>query len=143
MMKRYAATALLFTLWGTSLMAAVTEIKTMNDYKELCARDKPFVLMFYAPWCGACNGMKEPYDQVSAGTQDVIMAKVSVDNPELKSLKEAFCITAVPTLITRQSGMMSKEDLNTLIKGHIRQPIPQKVTPQPTKAQPTTKKTTT
>ena len=52
MMKRYALlTSFLHPSWGSCLMAAVMELKTMNDYKELCAQDKPFVLMFYAPWC--------------------------------------------------------------------------------------------
>lgn len=140
MMKRYAALTLLCISWGSCLLAAVIELKTMKDYKELCAQDKPFVLMFYAPWCSACKGMKEPYDQVSQETADVIMAKVSIENAELKSLKEAFCVTSIPTFITRQSGMMGKQSLSSLVKGHIRQPIPPKVAPQAAPAKAETKK---
>lgn len=105
------------------------EITSMKDYKELCTQDKPFVLMFYAPWCGACSGMKEPFNEVATQVQDIILAKVNIDNTETKSLKEAFCVTAVPTFITRQTGAMSKDALASMVNGHRRLPI--KPIPEP------------
>lgn len=140
MYKKYAVLALLLASRGSCLRAAVIELKTMKDYKELCTQNKPFVLMFYAPWCSACSGMKEPYNQVSGEIQDVLLAKVNIETAELKSLIEAFCVTSVPTFVTRQSGMMSKDALTTLVKGHIRQPLPQKSAAPGTSAKPEAKK---
>ncbi len=142
MYKHYAVLALLLASMESCLRAAVIELKTMKDYKELCTQNKPFVLMFYAPWCSACSGMKEPYNQVSGEIQDVLLAKVNIETAELKSLIEAFCVTSVPTFVTRQSGMMSKDALTTLVKGHIRQPLPQKSPAQGASAKPEAKKAT-
>ncbi len=122
------------------LLGTAIEIKTMADYKALCAQDKPVVLMFYAPWCGACTSMKEPYNEVSTGSKDVILAKVSIDNAETKSLKDAFCVTAVPTFITRQTGTMSKEALSNMVKGHSRQPLTPKAPAKEVPSNPSAKK---
>jgi thioredoxin-like negative regulator of GroEL len=103
--------------------ATALDINTMDDYKNLCAQDKPFVLMFYAPWCGACKDMKKPFDEISINHgQEIILAKVNIENTGTKRLKELFCITAIPTFICKESGMMSKEALSGMVKGHIRQP---------------------
>lgn len=132
-------TTLLFLLISCAgiMSATALEIKTMEDYKKLCAQDKPFVLMFYAPWCGACQGMKQPFDEVSgANAQEIILAKVNIENAGTNSLKEAFCITSIPTFMCRQAGMMSKEALSDMVKGHIRRPAVLKALPKDANAKP-------
>lgn len=99
--------------------APVLEITSMKDYKELCQQNKPIVIMFYAPWCGACTSMKEPFNEVASRGEEDILVKVNIDNPETKSLKDALGISAVPTFVTRQTGAMQKEALSAMVNGHI------------------------
>jgi len=114
--------ALLWNTFGGSLQAA-KDLKTMAEYKEACAQKKPLVLFFYAPWCGACKGMKEPYDKVAKDSPDVHMVKINIENKEFKGLMKAFCITSIPTIITRQTGMMKLDQLEKMVAGHKRTPL--------------------
>lgn len=123
----------LSSLKAHAKVAEALEITTMDDYKALCRQEKPFVLMFYAPWCGACQSMKQPYIELAISeAPHITLAKVNVDNPATKSLKDVFCITAFPTFITRQTGSMSTQDLTSLVKSvsHVEPTKAQAPTPQ-------------
>jgi len=126
MIQRLAALTLIGTLlwnsFGGSLQAA-KELTTMKEYKEACAQKKPLVLFFYTPWCSACKGMKDPYDKIAKDSPDVHMVKINIENKEFKGLMKAFCITSIPTIITRQTGMMKLEQLEKMVAGHIRTPL--------------------
>ncbi len=114
--------ALLLNTFGGSLQAA-QELKTRAEYKEACAQKKPLEIFFYAPWCGACKGMKEPYDKIAKDSPDTLMVKINIENKEFKGLMEAFCITSIPTIITRQTGMMKLEQLERMVAGHKKTPL--------------------
>jgi len=117
----------LWTTFGGSLEAGATELTSLVDYKKVCQQKKPLVILFYADWCGACKVMKEPYDKVADATSDVVMVKVNIANKNLKILQEALCVSTIPTIVTRQSGAMTEEQLMNMVTGHIRQPAqPQK-----------------
>jgi thiol-disulfide isomerase/thioredoxin len=116
-------------------MTEALEIMTMEDYKALCRQDKPFILMFYAPWCGACQSMKQSYNEIAAAeAHHITLAKVNVDNPATKSLKDAHCISAFPTFVTRQIGSMSTQNLASLVKSVS--PVEPAKTSMPTQAPP-------
>ncbi len=106
---------LLWSAFGGSLKAKTLEITTIKEFEKACSQEKPLILFFYAPWCGACKGMKEPYDNIAKDRKDVVMAKISVENKKLKGLFDAFNITVIPTIITRQTGMLSQEQLETMV----------------------------
>ena len=58
---------------------------------------------FWAPWCSYCNVLGSVLEQtVSALPEDVIIAKINVDNnPELSA---EYNITTLPTLILFKDG---------------------------------------
>ena len=96
-----------------------------NSFQELI-KSHPLVLVdFSAEWCGPCKMLapilKETKDSVG---DKVKILKIDVDkNP---TLAKNFEVMGVPTLILfknghkvwRQSGMIAKHDLVSLINNH-------------------------
>lgn len=130
-MKRYYAALGMILTSMTTFTEPVKELTTMKDYTEICSQRKPVMILFYAPWCPACNALKEPYEKVAAAQSDVIMAKINVENDNLKAVTDAYNITAIPTIVTRQTGMLNEEHLNDIIQSHK---SPQKKAPETPKA---------
>ncbi len=98
----------------------VKEITTMKEYNELSKENRPVVFFFYAPWCGACKGMKSPYDEISHELKDkALMVKINVDNKELKPLVQSLGITAIPTIFIKKVGAQKKEALKKIIEAAI------------------------
>lgn len=131
LLKLFSCLALLTSIG--SLQAAAQELTSLVEYKKLCQQQKPIMILFYADWCGACKAMKEPYDKVADATSEVIMVKVNVKDENLKVLQEALCVTSIPTIVTRQSGALSEDQLINMVSGHVRKPQIKPSPPQPQK----------
>jgi protein disulfide-isomerase A6 len=66
-------------------------------------RTKDVLVEFYAPWCGHCKQLAEPYKQTArafARDDDVVIAKVNVVDTAVdnKDLAKEYGITGFPTL---------------------------------------------
>lgn len=115
-----------FLLLSSSLLQAVSpvkEITTLKEYKEVVAQDKPLVLFFYAPWCAACKGMKDPFDEVAQELKDkALLVKINIENKELKPISESLGITAIPTIFIRKVGRQDKIQLKNTIEAATAKP---------------------
>ena len=131
----------LATAISSSLESAPTdarELTTMRELQEVLASKQPVVIMFYAPWCGACSAMKEPFNKVSAQyKKDAVMVKVNADSDAFKEAVDYFNIEAIPTIITKHVGIMDTEKLTGTVKGLIRQaPLPRPASGKPAQEKP-------
>lgn len=98
------------------LGSAPQEVTTLKQYQQVMAQDKPVVLFFYMPKCGACNKMKEPFSQLTkelAG--QAYLVKINIDNKELAPIAQSYGITAVPTFFIRKVGAQPKDKLKSAI----------------------------
>lgn len=134
-----------------SLLALAKEVTSMQELRAHLSSKQPVGILFYAPWCGACSAMKEPYNRVcELLKKDALLVRVNVEDEKLKEALEQFGIEAVPTLIVKHVGLMDQDQLQTAMRCFIKkatlkpkQPSPQKpaVKPAPKKA-PVAKKPT-
>lgn len=78
--------------------AAPVEIRTVSDLRALSSHGVPYVVDFYADWCGACVAMKPVLDKIEkelAGKMGFY--KVNVDRAE--ALSAELSIRGIPAFI--------------------------------------------
>ena len=81
---------------------AVVEIKE-NEFDEVVLKsDKPVFVDFYATWCGPCKMMSPILEQLSEEKQDVVFAKIDVDDAERLAI--LYGISSIPCMILFKNG---------------------------------------
>lgn len=85
----------------------------------------PFLVDFWAPWCGPCKVMSPIVDELAGELAGIKVGKVNVDeNPEIA---QRYNILSIPTFILFKggqvvdqfSGSMSKEALKARVEKHL------------------------
>jgi thioredoxin 1 len=97
----------------------------MSNFSKIINQDKPVLVDFFAEWCGPCKMMSPILKEVKDSLGEVAsIIKIDVDkNQELAAKLQ---VRGVPTLILykkgkqlwRQSGVVQKNDLISLIQSH-------------------------
>ena len=72
-------------------------------YDELVASGKPFVIDFWAEWCGPCKMVGPIVDEISTEYKDkVVVGKLDVDNNDDTTSK--YGIRNIPTVLFIKDG---------------------------------------
>jgi len=72
-------------------------IKSNKEFNELVKSGKPFVLDFYADWCGPCQVLLPVVEKLSAEYKDQVeILKVNVD--EQRELAAKFKVRSIPSI---------------------------------------------
>ena len=100
---------------------------TDSEFENLVLKsEKPFLLDFWAEWCGPCKMIAPVLEQIAEEKSDVIIiGKINVDENSQTATK--FGIRGIPTLmlftngesIGPQVGALSKNALEQFIEDHI------------------------
>lgn len=97
----------------------------MSSFTEIINQNRPVLVDFFAEWCGPCKMMSPILKEVKAELNDeVSILKIDVDKNQ--NLAAKFQVRGVPTFVLfkegkqvwRQSAMLQKNDLISVIKQH-------------------------
>lgn len=104
-------------------------VKNMEEYNKLVSTLKtPYVLDFYADWCGPCKMLWPIVSKLEAESNGKwTLIKVDVDSEELSELVEKHQISGVPTLafykgaqkIYQKVGFANEAQFKELIDKHF------------------------
>eukprot|EP01013_Petalomonas_cantuscygni_P038251 TRINITY_DN69314_c0_g1_i1.p2 TRINITY_DN69314_c0_g1~~TRINITY_DN69314_c0_g1_i1.p2 ORF type:complete len:472 (+),score=163.50 TRINITY_DN69314_c0_g1_i1:39-1454(+) len=105
--------AVTFALIGAALAAAVVDLTPANFDKVVGGDDADVTLVkFFAPWCGHCKAMKQPYikaaKELKKKNKRIRLAECNVDDH--RALGERFEIQGFPTLKLFRGGDLSNPE---------------------------------
>jgi len=86
-------------------------INSAKQFNDLTKQDKPFVLDFYADWCGPCQSLLPTVEKLAEEYKDTVeILKVNVD--QHSELAQKFNVRSIPALF-----FMKKNQIVDSLKG--------------------------
>jgi len=84
---------------------AVTPITSHEQFKELLASDKLFIIDFWATWCGPCRMIRPVFEKFAEKKEfNEKLEFYSVDVDEQVDIAKEVGIRAMPTFIAFKDG---------------------------------------
>lgn len=110
------------------------DIETMTELRDVLSSKQPTVIMFYAPWCGACKSMKSTLNTIAARFHNQArIVKINVDNEKCKEAIDFFGVEAIPTFVFKNVGVMEEAQLEAALNSFLGREVPKKKEhPRPT-----------
>lgn len=96
----------------------VKELTDTDFHQEVDKSDVPYLVDFWAIWCGPCSMVSPIMEEISLEFDGrVKVGKVNVDN-EIKTANE-YGIQNIPTIIIFKQGKEAERILGAVPKDHI------------------------
>jgi len=86
-----------------------------NNFASTVQGDKPVLVDFWAEWCGPCRMVAPVLDELAADRDDVVIAKLNVDQNQ--ELAAKFNVTSIPSFILFKDGEVADRMMGAMPKG--------------------------
>jgi len=98
-------------------MADLIQVTDANFETTVIASEKPFVLDFWAVWCGPCRQMEPVLTKLAAENDAIVVGKLNVDENPVTATK--FDILSIPTLLVFVDGQIAKKLVGAMPKKRL------------------------
>ena len=108
-MKKIFLFLLLNITFANSSVIELTDKNFESKIKE----SNQSIVMFHAPWCGACKRMKPDYYQLAETFKDKVQF-ISINTEEQKIAGKKYKVKSIPTTIFFENGKELKRHVGSL-----------------------------
>ncbi|MCL1890665.1 MAG: thioredoxin [Coriobacteriia bacterium] len=107
-------------------MSNVTVLTAATFDTEVMQADKPYLVDFWAAWCGPCQAVAPVVEQIAEELgEQIYVGKLNVDEEQEVAMR--YRVMSIPTLVlfkdgeaaTVMVGAMPKEELLNRIEPHL------------------------
>jgi len=101
-------------------------IKSNKEFNDLVKKGKPFVIDFYADWCGPCQALLPTVEKLAKEFKDDLeIVKVNID--QHREIAAKFKVNSIPQIFFLEGnkikdhvkGLTTEHNLRTKIKSLI------------------------
>jgi len=95
---------------------------TDESFKELIAGNKPFVVDFWAEWCGPCRMIGPIIEELAEEYDDrAIIGKMNVDDND--EIPVEYGIRSIPTILFFKNGVLTDKHVGVATKNLLEEKI--------------------
>lgn len=87
-------------------MGTIATVTDGNFESDVLKSGKPFLLDFWAPWCGPCRAVGPILEEIAGEEDRVAIGKLNVDENPQTAMK--FDVMSIPTMILFKDGAPAK-----------------------------------